>query len=99
MEYLPRVVQAVAGDDFTVYAYFSDGSVRRADIKPLIEQGGVFSRLSDDDFFSSRLTVMNGAVAWDVAGDYDETSCIDLDPWNMYETCERVSDPLAEEAA
>lgn len=51
MEYLPRVVQALAGDDYTVYAYFSDGSVRRADIKSLIERGGVFARLSDEDFF------------------------------------------------
>ena len=99
MEYLPRVVQAVAGDDYTVYAYFSDGSVRRADIKPLIEKGGVFSHLADRDFFVDRLTVMNGAVAWDVAGNRDETACIDLDPWNMYETSELVDDPLAEDAA
>lgn len=99
MEYLPHVVQAVAGDDYTVYAYFSDGSVRRADIKPLIEKGGVFSRLSDKDFFTDRLTVMNGAVAWDVTGNRDEAACIDLDPWNMYETSELVDDPLAEDAA
>lgn len=99
MEYSPYVVQAVAGDDYTIYAYFSDGSVRLADIKPLIEQGGVFSQLADKVFFADRLTVMNGAVAWDVTGSRDETACIDLDPWNMYETSERVSDPLAEEAA
>lgn len=99
MEYLPRVVQAVAGDDYTVYAYFSDGSVRRADIKPLIEKGGVFSCLLDKDLFIDRLTVMNGAVAWDVAGNRDETACIDLDPWNMYEKSELVDDPLAEDAA
>lgn len=99
MEYLPRVVQALAGDDYTVYAYFSDGSVRRADIKSLIERGGVFTRLSDEDFFSNRLTVMNDAVAWDVAGNHDEAACIDLDPWSMYETSECVADPLAEEAA
>ena len=65
MEYLPYVVQAVPGDDFTVYVYYSDGSVRLADIKPLIERGGVFSQLADKDFFVDRLTVMNGAVAWD----------------------------------
>ena len=28
MDFIPKVVQAVAGDDFTVYAYFSDGAVR-----------------------------------------------------------------------
>ncbi len=42
---------------------------------------------------------MNGAVAWDVAGNRDETVCIDLDPWNMYEKSELVDDPLAEDAA
>ena len=99
MEYLPYVVQAIPGDDFTVYAYYSDGSVHLVDIKPLIEQGGVFSQLANKDFFVDRLTVMNGAVAWDVAGNRDETACIDLDPWKMYETSERVDDPLAEEAA
>lgn len=99
MEYLPRVVQTVVGDDYTVYAYYSDGSVRLADIKPLIERGGVFSQLADPDYFANRLTVMNGAVAWDVTGNRDETACIDLDPWNMYETSECVADPLAEEAA
>lgn len=93
------IVQVLEGDDFTVYAYFSDGSVRFVDIKPLIKQGGVFAQLSEEEFFSSRLTVMNGAVAWDVAGNRDETACIDIDPWNMYETSERVDDPLAEEVA
>ena len=94
MEYTPTVVQALAGDDFTVYAYFSDGTVRKADIKPLIERGGVFSALADREFFEGRLTVLNDAVAWDVTGDRDETRCIDLDPWSMYETAVVVSDPL-----
>ena len=94
MEYVPTVVQAVAGDDFTVYAYFSDGTVRTADIKPLIEQGGVFSALAERGFFEGRITVMNDAVAWDVTGERDETRCIDLDPWSMYETAPVVADPL-----
>ena len=49
-DYFPVVVQALAGDDFTVYAYYSDGSIRLADIKPIIEQGGIFSRLADSTF-------------------------------------------------
>ena len=98
MEYIPSVVQAVAGEGRIVYAYFSDGSVRRADISPLIEKGGVFSELADDDFFRSRITVMNNAVAWDVTGDRDETKCIDLDPWSMYDNSKVVSDPLEDVA-
>lgn len=46
MNYLASAVQAVPGDDFTVYAYFSDGTVRLAEIKPLIAKGGVFAQLA-----------------------------------------------------
>ena len=96
MNYLAEVLQAVAGEDFTVYAYFNDGTVRRADIKPLIARGGVFSPLADESFFRERLTVMHGAVAWDVTGTRDETRCIDLDPCEMYETAHIVTDPLGD---
>ena len=96
MELLPTVLQAVPGENFTVYAYFNDGSVRLADIKPMIAKGGVFAPLSDETFFRERLTVMNGAVAWDIAGNYDNTRCVDLDPWIMYQESPKVPDPLAE---
>ena len=94
MEYLASVVQAVPGEDYTVYAYFSDGSVRKVDMKPIIAKGGVFSRLADERFFRERLTVMNGAVAWDVTGTRDETQCIDFDPCVMHENSPIVADPL-----
>ena len=98
-DYEPRIVQAVAGENHTVYAYFSDGTVHLADIEPLIQQEGVFSLLKEDDFFHNRLTVMNGAVAWDVTGTRDETRCIDLDPYEMYDHSPVVSDPLSDESA
>lgn len=94
MELYPIVLQAVPGPDFTVYAYFNDGTVRLADIKPCIREGGVFSVLADEKFFRERLTVMNQAVAWDVAGNWDNTKCIDLDPLEMYRTSPVVPDPL-----
>ena len=94
MEYLATVIQTIPGADFTVYAYFSDGSVHRVDMKPYIEKGGVFSLLSDEEFFNERLTVMNGAVAWDVTGTRDTTKCIDFDPCMMYEKSPVVADPL-----
>ena len=94
MNYLASVVQAVPGDDYTVYAYFSDGTIRLADIKPLIAKGGVFAQLADPGFFRDRLTVMNDAVAWDVSGTRDPYLCIDLDPCEMYETAALVADPL-----
>ena len=36
----PKVLQAVAGKDFTVYLYFNDGSVRLYDAKPLLRWAG-----------------------------------------------------------
>ena len=39
MDYQPSVVQAVPGPEKTVYAYFSDGSVRLFDAAPLIAKG------------------------------------------------------------
>lgn len=94
MNYLASVVQVLPGDNFTVYAYFSDGTVKLADAKPLIAKGGVFAQLADPDFFRERLTVMDGAVAWDVGGTRDPYACIDLDPCEMYETAILVADPL-----
>lgn len=94
MDLFPEVVQALAGEDFTVYAYFLDGTVRLLDAKPLLEQGGVFTPMRDPDFFRDRLTVLNGTVAWDMTGDMDPTACVDLDPIRLYENCPIVDDPL-----
>ena len=92
-QYFPSVVQALAGADFTVYAYFSDGSIKHYDVKPLIRQGGVFEKLADEATFQSALTVLNDTVAWDLTGKYDPTKCIDIDPFEVYEG-ESVSDPM-----
>ena len=96
--YYPVVVQAIPGEGRTVYAYFTDGSIRAYDVQPLIEQGGVFAQLRDPDFFRDRLTVLNDSVAWDVSGSFDPTCCIDLDPFSVYAS-QPVSDPLQEDIA
>ena len=89
----PVVVQAVAGDDYTVFAYLNDGTIRKVSVKNLIEQGGVFEKLKNPEFFRNALTVMNDTVAWDLSGHFDPTNCIDLDPFMIAE-CEVVEDPL-----
>lgn len=78
MNMISKVTQAVAGEDYIVYVYFHDGTVRRFDTKPLIEQGSVFLLLRDEDFFRTRLTVLNDAVAWDMDGTRNPRTCIDL---------------------
>ena len=79
--FFPEVYQAVAGEDYTVYAYMNDGAVRRFDMKPLIEKGGVFQCLGDETLFREKLTVIGYTVAWDIAGNRDEEQCLDLDPF------------------
>lgn len=96
MEMIPKVVQAVAGQDFSVYAYFHDGTVRLLDASPLLEKGGIFSPLRDADFFRERLTVINDTVAWDMDRTRDPSTCIDLDPCELYDSCPVVEDPLKE---
>ncbi len=94
MFFMPAVLQAVPGDDFTVYAYCNDGAVRLVDIKPLIALGGVFAPLADLDFFQDRLTILNDTVAWDITGDRDPTACVDLDADRIFAEAPVVADPL-----
>lgn len=93
---IPQVVQVLAGEDFTVYVYFLDGVIRLLDAKPLLKQGGVFSPLCDQDTFRNSLTVMNGTVAWDLEGARNASTCIDLDPCEIYDSCPSAADPLQE---
>ena len=89
--FYPEVYQAVAGKNYTVYAYLNDGSVREFDVKPLIKQGGVFKKIEDGTVFKNTLTVLNGTVAWDIAGNRNEYECIDIDPMTIFE-CPIVPD-------
>lgn len=82
--FFPEVYQAVAGEDRVVYVYMNDGAVRRFDVKPLIEKGGVFRCLEDERVFREKLTVIGNTVAWDLTGTRDEEQCLDLDPFDLY---------------
>lgn len=90
--FYPEVYQAVAGEDYTVYVYMNDGSMRLYDVKPLIDKGGIFQPLEDKQIFRDKLTVMNGTVAWDLQGTRDETSCIDIDPLDFFYSSPLVDD-------
>ncbi|MCD8354929.1 MAG: DUF2442 domain-containing protein [Clostridiales bacterium] len=91
--YFPVVERVSPGPGRTVYAYFTDGSIRRYDMQPHIDRGGVFAPLADEGFFRERLTVLNDTVAWDLSGHYDPANCLDIDPFTVYEA-PAVADPL-----
>ena len=92
------ILQVYPTKDYKVYLYFSDGKVKLYDVKPFLDKG-VFQRLQDIDFFINRCTVLNHTLAWDVTGNYDPYSCIDLDPYVLYNESIEVKDPLGKEVS
>ena len=66
-EYFPTVVQVIPLDNLDYDA--------TEDLK-----AEIFKPLRDIDAFKEACTVMNGTLAWDLSGNRDESSCIDIDP-------------------
>jgi len=89
-----KVVQVRANSDFTVTVYFSEGEIRRFDVKPLIARGGVFLKISKIEDFMAKCTVMNDTLAWDLSGERDDTTCIDLDPTSVFHEGIALKEPL-----
>lgn len=52
--------------------------------------------VQDPKVFVDTCTVMNGTLAWDLDGNRDPYSCIDLDPETIYEKGVEVVDPLGQ---
>jgi hypothetical protein len=50
-EKLPRLIEAIPLEDFSIRVKFSDGVEGNYDLKPTIQEGGVFYPLMDIDFF------------------------------------------------
>lgn len=85
--FFPEIFQAVAGENYIVYAYVNDGSIRKVDIKPFFTGDcGVFEPLKDKDTFKNTLTVIGNTIAWDLEGNRDEYKCIDIDPFLVIES-------------
>jgi hypothetical protein len=57
-----KVVAVRANDDFSLDLKFSDGCVKRFDVKPYLEYG-VFKELKDKSYFK-RVKLTFGTVQW-----------------------------------
>ncbi len=83
-EYFPTVVHVIPLDNFHVQVFFDDGKIvdynAAEDLK-----AEIFKPLRDINAFKEACTVMNGTLAWDISGNRDESSCIDIDPFTVYE--------------
>ncbi|MDR3596625.1 DUF2442 domain-containing protein [Clostridium sp.] len=91
MEYMPEVIQVRPTDDFKVYVYFDDGSIKLYDASQLINKG-IFIKIKDINMFKKSCTVLNGTLAWDLDGNYNESTCLDIDPFEIYENCPDVDE-------
>ena len=91
--FFPHVLQVLPTDNFEVYAYMNDGSVRLFDAKSLLHKNTVFEPLMDIKYFKEKLTVINHTIAWDMGKNRDPCKCIDIDPFTIFEN-PPVADPL-----
>jgi len=81
----PNLIQVIPTDDFIVYLYYDDGSVRIYNALQLLKRGGAFAILNDINVFLYTCTIMNDTLAWDIAGGFDEWNCIDICPDTLLE--------------
>ena len=81
--YFPDVVQVVPFEDYTVDVYFDDRKIVRYDVTPFLEEG-IFRKLKDLQVFINACTILNGTLAWDIAGNRNEQECIDIDPETLH---------------
>lgn len=90
---MQSVIQVFPQNNYTVYVYFDDGKIKLYDMTPLIGKG-VFKKISEIGSFVDKCTVLNNTLAWDIEGNYDPYTCLDIDPIQIYETGKDVKDPL-----
>lgn len=92
MDYFPEVIQVIPTDEYKVYVYFDDGSIKLFDASELVDKG-IFKQIKNKSIFVDKCTVLNGTLAWDLNGDYNESECLDIDPFQLY-ACPEVQEPI-----
>ena len=92
MDYWPEVIQVIPTPDYKVYVYFDDGTIRLYNASQIITKG-IFRQLKDIRVFMDTCTVLNNTLAWTPDLSYSEETCLDIDPFTIYETCPVVDEP------
>ena len=93
MDYWPEVIQVIPTPEYNVYVYFDDGTIRLFNASELINKG-VFKQLQKDNLFIETCTVLNGTLAWTLDKSYSEETCLDIDPYSLYNNCAVVDEPI-----
>lgn len=59
----PRVVAVQSHEDYTLTLTFTNGEIKKYDMKPWIERGGVFRQLKNKGYFSC-VKIDGGTIQW-----------------------------------
>lgn len=94
MDYWPDIVQVIPTEDYEIYLYFDDGTIRLFDASNIFEWEGQFKLLKDKKIFMETCTVINNTLAWTLDRTYSEETCLDVDPLLLYNTCPIVEEPM-----
>lgn len=80
----PALIQVYADreKDYSIICQFVDGKVTRYDMNDKLT--GVFEPLRDKELFRNALTILDNTASWDLTGKMDETECLTIDPWQLY---------------
>ena len=84
LEYIPTVIQVIPYEDYTVDVYFDDGEIVCCHVEKDLSPN-VFDRIKAYHIFMNKCMVLNGTLAWDVAGGRNVNECIDIDPLYLHE--------------
>jgi len=90
-EYIPQIFMVALAGGKQVDCTFTNGAVRRYDVSRAIRMGGVFAPLKDQTLFERSVMVMDGVLAFDLKGDRDPYSVVDICADIVYEQGERVA--------
>ena len=88
-KFFPEVIQVVPSNNYEIFVYFNDGSIRLYDMKNYIKEGTVFETLKDVKIFKDRICIENSTVAWDL----DDIGIVDLDPFVLFDS-EKISEDV-----
>ena len=77
-EYIPQIYMAALAGGKKVDCYFTNGEVKRYDVNRAIRLRGVFAPLKNQKVFNRAVMVMDGVLAFDIAGDRDPYKMVDI---------------------
>ncbi|BCV22915.1 DUF2442 domain-containing protein [Moorella sp. Hama-1] len=80
----PALIQVYPDKEknYAIICQFVDGKVTRYHMQNMLS--GVFAPLRDKEVFKNTLTILDNTAAWDLTGKRDETNCLTIDPWTLY---------------